>query len=362
MQFYHWLVNDKTMVRGGYSPKKTEKRGASQKYASSLVGAIRSFYRVNGFPVVIDRGLIPTAVPRKENRKRDLSIEDIKHLVDHAPNLRDKAVILMMFQGGFDVSTLCSLDYGDVARGLDNDECPLAIEVVRKKRNIAYTTFIGRDAIDALNAYLIHRRQREGPLSLDEPLFVKERATNGSEDRDRLTPDVVECMLRVVALESGVVTPEEMKRAYFNPCRPHALRSAFATLLQLDGVSEAITDYWQGHKKNYDGAYFIPPKAKLQELYAQHMQALSVNRAVEEVKQLEQKFDVKMESYDDLINRQAAKIKELEGILSKMELSKEQQLGKEFIKALKNPLVAQDIIAALEQVLRLNIERTSDSG
>jgi len=42
---------------------------------------------------------------------------DVKKLVDHSRAPRDRAIILTMFQGGMDVSTLCSLKYGDVAEG-----------------------------------------------------------------------------------------------------------------------------------------------------------------------------------------------------------------------------------------------------
>ena len=108
VQFYQWLVNDKTMVWGGYNPKKLERIGFSQKYATKLVGSIQSFYRKNGFPLLIDCGLIPTAAPRKKNKKLDLCIEDIKQLVSHASTLRDKAVILMMFQGGYSLNLFYS--------------------------------------------------------------------------------------------------------------------------------------------------------------------------------------------------------------------------------------------------------------
>jgi len=43
------------------------------------------------------------------NRKLSMTPKTIKKLIDHAPTLRNKAIILFMFQGGFDVSTLSSI-------------------------------------------------------------------------------------------------------------------------------------------------------------------------------------------------------------------------------------------------------------
>lgn len=67
----------------------------------------------------------------------------MKKLVDHVPTLRDGAIILFMFQGGFDVSTVCSLNYGDVARELEAEKVPMMIHVVREEE-IEYFTFVGR--------------------------------------------------------------------------------------------------------------------------------------------------------------------------------------------------------------------------
>lgn len=46
-------------------------------------------------------------------------------LVDYAPTLRDREIILFLFQGGFDVSTLCSLNYGDIKDELEAGKVPI---------------------------------------------------------------------------------------------------------------------------------------------------------------------------------------------------------------------------------------------
>jgi len=344
-EFHEWLLNEKDKMMGGWKPRKVGKKGLSPKRANMIVNTVRSFYKINGFPVLNLR--LPKAPPLKKNHKLTLRAEHVKKLVDHSPTIRDKAIILMLFQSGMDISTLISLNYGDVARGLENDECPLAIHVVRKKAGIEYTTFIGRDAIDALKAYLNKRRQKQGEIKYDEPLFVKEREIKGDK---RITRNAIDKMLKQVAVLSGVVSKEEMERADMNPCRPHALRGAFSTIMKLQGVNNEIVEYWMGHAIPYESAYMIPQEEELRRIYAEHEEALSINRATEQIKKLEQKFDGKMETYDEIINRQAAEIKRLREKLAKMEHSKEQQIGNELVKALQNPEIGKRVLKALEEI------------
>ncbi len=86
---------------------------------------------MDGFPLNIKT---PKAAPKKENRKAVITPEIVKKLVNHAPTLRDRGIILFLFQGGFDVSTLCSLNYGDVKDELEAGKIPMTIYVVRGKK------------------------------------------------------------------------------------------------------------------------------------------------------------------------------------------------------------------------------------
>jgi len=342
-EFYTWLLNEKEKQKPGRD-ETTGKKGVSPKRAHSITGAIRGFYKTNGFPLTLK---IPRPTTLKKNYKLQLRADDVKKLVDHAPTLRDKVIILMLFQSGMDVSTLCSLDYGDVARGLEKGECPLPIRVVRKKEGIEYTTFLGKDGVDALNAYLHKRRERRGAIKHTDPLFIKERMYNGEE---RISRELIEKMMREVAVLSGVVSKEEMERADMNPCRPHALRSAFSTLMKLQGVNNEIVEYWLGHSIPYESAYFIPPQDELKRIYRENSEPLSINRAVEQVKQLEEKYNGKMETYDELIERQAAKIKDLETKLAEYEQSPETLIGEQIIKAMKNPDYGPKILEAFNKL------------
>jgi integrase/recombinase XerD len=169
-----------------------------------------------------------------------VSAEQVKLLVDCARTPRDRALILLAFQSGMDASTMCSLLYSDIKEGLKKGEHPLKIEPQRPKTGVSFYTFLGRDGIEALKAYLNDARFRGISFSYDSPLFVTERG------RDALEPHNVESMIRNVAVRSGLVD-EHMSGRAFNPLGIHALRESFGSIMTNSGVPDTIVDFWLGH-------------------------------------------------------------------------------------------------------------------
>jgi hypothetical protein len=234
----------------------------------------------------------PKASSKRENRKLILTPKEVRVLVEHAPTLRDRAVILFMFQGGFDISTICSLNYGDVARELSEERSPMMISVVRAKEEVEYFTFVGREAVDALKAHLNERRSKGEEIRLDTPLFVKEGAKKRKSER--IGPNLIQKMLREVAARSGMVSEEEMNKADVNPCRPHALRSAFSTILRLNGFDPLLVEFMMGHTIPYNGAYLIPPPKKVRDMYGGVEPQLSISSTSRDIGEIEKRVEDKI--------------------------------------------------------------------
>jgi integrase/recombinase XerD len=271
MEFYNYLISEKKVAK---------------KSATLYFTAVRSFYKWNGFPLNVKT---PKAAPKKENRKAIITPEVVKKLVDHAPTLRDRAIILFMFQGGFDVSTLCSLNYGDVARELEAEKVPMMIHVVRGKEEVEYFTFVGRDAVEALKAYLNDRVRKGEELKFDTPLFIKDKAKR--KKGERISPHHIQNMLRETAIKAGLVSKEEMEKVDFNPYRPHALRAAFSSVLRLSGFDPVLVEFMMGHSIPYNGAYLIPPPEKVRQMYAEVEAQLSISRAAKDVSEIEERLE-----------------------------------------------------------------------
>jgi len=280
MEFYNYLINEKKVAK---------------KTATLYFTAVRSFYKWNGFPLNVKT---PKAAPKKENRKAVITPEIVKKLVDHAPTLRDRAIILFLFQGGFDVSTLCSLNYGDVKNELEAGKIPMMVHVVREKEEVEYFTFVGRDAVEALKAYLNDRKAKGEELKYDTPLFIKDKAKR--RKRERINPHHIQNMLRETAIKAGLITKEEMEKVDFNPYRPHALRAAFSSILRLNGFDPVLVDFMMGHSIPYNGAYLIPPPEEVRKKYAEVEAQLSISTAVKDVGEIEEKLETYKKILEDV--------------------------------------------------------------
>jgi len=305
LEFHKYLTTDFVRRRAGSERKS---KGVSSSMAACYLGAIRGFYKANGFPLMMRT---PKGTPKKENVKLSLAPKDVKLLVDHAPTLRDRAILLMMFQGGFDVSTICSLNYGDIAREFEAGKIPMIIHVVREKEGVGYYTCVGKETVEVLTAYLKERRINR-KLKLSDPLFTLEGAKKLTFER--ITTNLIQNMLRAVVIKSELVSNEELETADMNPARPHALRSAFSTTLRLNGFNDGVVDFMMGHTVPYNGAYFIPPEEKLREMYKGVESCLSINEVSKTVGAL----DEKVNSYRGVLEDQRVEIDRLKSQLNEI--------------------------------------------
>lgn len=307
----------------------------SGKTVRNKIFCIKSFYSANNYPQDVKA---PKASPTNKSLK--IRSEDVKKLVDAAPTLRDRAIVLMMFQSGMDVSTVCSLDYRHVKRGLERDEEPMPIEVQRPKEKVNYTTFVLRDTMDALKAYLNHRKQkpverneknvateRAGEPSLDDPLFVKERSRGNGK---RLRPPLIQKMMRKTAVESGLVSREEMESSKMNPCRPHALRKGFSSILELNGINSNIVDGFLGHSIDYDSAYSQQTEEELAEQYMEASEDLRITGSQEITEKRVENLHTKLGERGEQIDNLEKKVEELE-----KELKRQRELMELFSELLE---------------------------
>ena len=98
---------------------------------------------------------IPAA---KQKAPRILTIQEIEKLLNQPENLRDKAILELLYSSGLCASELCDLSLEDL--GQDN------IRVVCGKRGKTRTVPMTQAAIRAIEAYVQERGKEEGYLFL----------------------------------------------------------------------------------------------------------------------------------------------------------------------------------------------------
>ena len=219
------------MVAAGLDPLRLDRRGVETYFASRFgrdapatssrkLSAIRGLYRhmkrrhlVDSNPWIGIRG------PKKAKRLPDfLSIDEMFVLLEapgseSAMGLRDRAILEMLYGGGFRVSELTGLDLGDVDAGS-------GLVRVLGKGNKERIVPVGSKALGALAGYLNVRPTLDIRRSQTPALFLSRIGT-------RLTPRSIARMI-----DRWVMQVAMMRHVH-----PHALRHTFATHL-LDGGAD----------------------------------------------------------------------------------------------------------------------------
>ena len=142
-------------------------------------------------------------------------------------DLRDRAMLRMLFSTGMRVSELCSMDRDkiDVKRG--------ELSVLGKGRKIRLV-FLSEDAKQHIAQYLAKR------TDVDEALFIRipKNGKFGGESDLRLTPRSVQRIVRKYATQAGIMGKS---------VSPHTLRHSYATDLLRNGADIRSVQAMLGH-------------------------------------------------------------------------------------------------------------------
>ena len=140
-------------------------------------------------------------------------------------DLRDKAILEMLFSTGLRVSELCALN-SDI--DLSRDELS-----VRGKGEKVRVVFLSDNAKDAVRAYLKARKDME------EALFVRALPDSQKTKKSpsRLTSRSIELIMKVYAAKAGIT----------KKVTPHIMRHSFATDLLANGADIRSVQALLGH-------------------------------------------------------------------------------------------------------------------
>jgi site-specific recombinase XerD len=143
-------------------------------------------------------------------------------------NMRDKAILELLFSTGLRVSELCSLNRNSV--NIKRGEFS-----VRGKGDKIRVVFLSETAQKAVADYLDKRKD------VDEALFVRGQKSNVKSQKSdsdlRLTPRSIQRMIKYYAAKAGIV----------KNIHPHTLRHSFATDLLRNGADLRSVQSLLGH-------------------------------------------------------------------------------------------------------------------
>ncbi|KXB08069.1 hypothetical protein AKJ56_01920 [candidate division MSBL1 archaeon SCGC-AAA382N08] len=222
-------------------------KNVSLNSASTYWRHIKAFYKKWGVEIKEET---PKA-PNRTNHQPTYTAYDIRKIRNSARSNRDKAIISIAFQGGMDPQEICRLNYGQVKEAVERNKDHHFIWKTRKKSKVSHHTPILKDSIEALQLYITERKNQEGEIKDNDPLFVKK------DSKERIKPRNIRDIMRDIYERVGEEIPKakEIKSTY-NPFSLKYFRKAFGNACDEAGIPESIKKYWQGHSRdNHNGAY-----------------------------------------------------------------------------------------------------------
>jgi len=267
-----------------------EERRFSTSTLQVAYASVRSFFEMHYQPLRMRRGDYPQG---ESLGSRAATKDDIRILTEDSGS-RLKAVVYFLKDTGLRVSDALKLCYRDVSEGIEKGEKCFPLFIITKKNRVTAKTFVGSEAIDALNEYFEDRRKgtrRIPPETIgpDSPLF---RAK---------TPKVVSLSRSGL---SALILFSAKRKGINRDFSAHSFRKYFQTCLESAGVNANWIDQMMGHKLiNSRDAYSLPSDQQLLEAYAKAYQHLAVGEleSAERLTMLESKLTEKDQIISSLV-------------------------------------------------------------
>jgi hypothetical protein len=335
LEYYKYLTADYVYIRKPPSKKTTKKGrepsintvsgvkqiGISPNTAKHDVAALKGFYDRNGFP--LGRIKLPISTVKKENVRIEWTPEQVKKAYEMANLKREKALLLVGFQGGLDVHTTVSLNLGDFddsafQKLLNNDipEIPIIMNLERRKTGVNFHTCLGYDAVNAIRLYFQERKLRGENLTLKSLLFVKEH--NLKHSGQRIGKRTVVNFMKQIAIDAGVVTLERLNLASFNIADFHSLRASFSKILSYHDMNPIYIEYMLGHELKYAGAYTKSHPKKVLEVYREFEKYLSISTGEGSVSNIETELKKEIETHKYQISGMQESMEALKDSVAKL--------------------------------------------
>ncbi len=203
-EFRLWLNRQKSPPAGGELSKKT------QNYYLIALRVLLKYFAKRGI-----KSLTPERIELAKTPERQLELiteDELERLLASPENLRDKAILELLFSTGLRVSELCSLNRDQFTEAKSGEIS------IRGKGGKIRVVFISETAKQAVKNYLDKRTDTE------EKLFL-------------LTPRSVERIVKHYAIKAGIA----------KKVTPHTLRHCFATDLLSAGADLRSVQSLLGH-------------------------------------------------------------------------------------------------------------------
>ena len=227
--------------------------GLAASSAARTLVAVRGLHKFSHREGAVSRDVAHEVHPPTPPRRlpKALPIDDVLRLLDthtgqEPRDLRDRALLELLYSTGARISEVVGLDLDDV----DHDERTALLDGKGGKQRLVP---VGRPALEALNAYLVRARPGLAGKGRGTPaVFLNARG-------GRLSRQTAWQVLKTAAERAGITATVS----------PHTLRHSFATHLLEGGADVRVVQELLGHASvTTTQVYTLVTVTTLREVYA----------------------------------------------------------------------------------------------
>jgi len=284
----------------GYIDSRLDEAIANSSVHSDLMG-LKKWLEVND--VFLDwRKVEMPAAGLSDLEDRAPTREELRLMMDHAPQLKDRLAILLNTSCGLRVNTMLSLGVGDLDFAYPDCGYMFIKRQIGRKfgsrggrgENGARKLFVSwfsDEAGEILEDYVAYRDRHGENVKPEAPLITSDDRVPGK----RL--EYTGFRWRYVRILERAGLTEKSGRQYV--LHIHTMRKFFRS--NSVGVDASFREHWMGHKGGYqDVSYFRAEEKKHLEQYRRMLPNLRIYRKQGSDPEMDGKFDEVNRKYDEL--------------------------------------------------------------
>jgi site-specific recombinase XerD len=206
---------------------------------------LTSFFKANGISLELEH------IPRQAKKEEViLSKDQIYAMADYASSLRNRAIILCMYQSGLGITALRNLNYGRIKNQLEKNRVPIRVHITsrinKKASQVPFLAFLGTEACNALRAYITERKRKTQKMR-EKGVDVRELTDNSplfaSEGKnvpfgDRMAASSIWRIIKDAAERAGLQKEKT---------QPNSVRKAFEAELNRSILNLETKKYFVGN-------------------------------------------------------------------------------------------------------------------
>ena len=243
--------------------------GLSSFQEKSAYTAIRSFYKHNKAALPAYSLNFKQTPLKPVVTQQPITLDELKTLLATA-GAREKAIFMVMLQGGIDRSTLAEyfnlFSWSQITKQLGSEDpenwdlsrLPIRVNLTRVKTRVEYYTFLSVDAVKALQQWLNLRKTLTGkPMQNGDSIFI-------TSQRSALKKESISTIFNRLAIAAGLESKKYGKASEIRyRFHAHELRDTFRSACTVAGVAHPVAEYMIGHsidKLGYDKSPQVYPE------------------------------------------------------------------------------------------------------